>query len=111
MTPEERLQRGLLEHKQRALTKSGEVAERKLKLAEKNLARCGPLRRRSRAELRATIELEQRSIALTRKQLTDTNAEIEALKLKLRTRNDEPNTRSHDRPLSRSRVLVQERER
>jgi conjugative relaxase-like TrwC/TraI family protein len=111
MTPEERLQRRLLEQKQRALTDSCEVTERKLNLAEKNLARCGPLRRRSRAELRATIEFEQHSIAVTREQLADTNAEIEALKLKLRTRDDEPSTRTRDRPLSRSRVLVQERER
>src|SRR5262249_2716185 len=78
MTPDERLQRRLLEQKQRALTKTGEVAERKLEVAEKNLARCGPLRRRARADLRAEIELCRRSIVLTREQLDATNAEIEA---------------------------------
>jgi hypothetical protein len=109
MTPDERVQRRLLDQKQRALTKSCEVAERKLELAEKDLARCGPLRRRARGELRATIELEQRSMELNRKQLAETNAEIEALRITFRTRDDKPTTRIHDRPRSRSRALVQER--
>jgi hypothetical protein len=113
MTTDERLQRRLLERKQRALTKCREVAERKLETAQKNLGRCSPLRRRARAELRATIEQEQRSIALNRKQLVETNADIEALKIRLRgvrrARDDDPGNRIDDRPRSHSRALVQER--
>lgn len=109
MTPEERLQRRLLEQKRRALTKSCEVAERKLEVALKNLARCGPLRRRGRAELRTEIELQRRSVALSREQLDATNAEIEALKITLRDRDDAPSIRITDRPQSHSRALVQER--
>jgi conjugative relaxase-like TrwC/TraI family protein len=109
MTPDERLQRRLLEQKQRALTKSSEVAERRLELAAKNLDRCSPLRRRSRGELRATVELEQATIAGIREQLAKTSAEIEALRIRVRTPDDDRAERIEDRQRSHSRPLAHER--
>jgi conjugative relaxase-like TrwC/TraI family protein len=109
VTPDERLQRRLLEQKQRALMKSSEVAERRLELAEKTLARCSPLRRRSRAEIRATIELEQHAITKIREQVAETSAEIETLRIRGRTRDDDRADRIEDRPRSHSWPLVHER--
>jgi len=85
MTADERLHRRLLEHKQRAQTKTCGVAERKLELAEKNLASCGRLRRGARAELRAEVELQRRALATIREQLGETAAEIEHAKLRNRS--------------------------
>ena len=72
LTPDERMRRRLLEQKQRALAKTLETAERRLAKAERDLTRCGPLRRRVRNELRTEIALQRRAIALTHEQLAET---------------------------------------
>src|SRR4051794_12491952 len=69
LTPDERIQRRLLEQKQRALSKTRDVAEGRLKTAERKLAKCGALRRRTRDDLRADIELHRRAIELVEEQL------------------------------------------
>ena len=70
--PRRAMRRRLLEQKRRALAKTRDTAERRLETAERNLTRCGPLRRRARNELRTEIELQRRAIALIHEQLAET---------------------------------------
>ena len=74
LTPDERVQRRLLEQKQRALSKTRDVAEGRLETAERKLAKCGALRRRTRDDLRSEIALQRRAIELVDEQLLETAA-------------------------------------
>lgn len=73
-TAEERARRRLLEQKQRALSKTRSIAEERLETAERKLAKCGPLRRRQRDDVRSEIHLERRAIELVNEQLRETAA-------------------------------------
>jgi hypothetical protein len=83
LTPEDQMRRRLLEQKIRALSKTRDTAERRLGAAERKLAQFGPLRRRARDELRAEIELQRRSIDLTRAGLAETAASLEEMRLQI----------------------------
>ena len=112
-TPDERRHLRLLDQKQRAQSKTLEMAARKLELAERTLAACGPLRRRARTELRAEIELQRRAVARLDEQLLETAAEIEAAKVgvpdKDREVERETPARVHERGRTQERGLVLER--
>jgi len=73
----------LLEQKRRALVKTRDVAERKLETAERELARCSPVRRRHRDELRTEIELHRHAIDLTDERLAEATT-LKPAKLEMR---------------------------
>ncbi len=92
LSPDDHLHLRLLEHKRRALTKTRAAAEQKLEAAERQLAQCGPLRRRRRDELRAEIELQRHAVDLTDERLVASAALFETSRLEVRRRD-----RSFDR--------------
>ncbi len=81
LSPEARLHRRHLEQKRLALTKTRELAERRLANAERDLNRCGPLKRRRRDQLRIDIELQRRAIEAADQRLAHTAAACENAKL------------------------------
>jgi len=83
-TPEARLHLRLLEHKQRALETTRATAERKLDTAERELVRCGPLRRRHRDRLRTEIARQRHAIDLTDERLAETATSLDHAKRQLR---------------------------
>jgi conjugative relaxase-like TrwC/TraI family protein len=85
LSADEQARRRLLDQKRRALTKTLETAERKLENAEADFTKCGSLRRRTRNELRAEIELQRRAIALAQEQLAQTSVRIEEARLRTNT--------------------------
>jgi conjugative relaxase-like TrwC/TraI family protein len=85
LDPDERLRLRLLEQKRRALTKTRDIAERKLETAERELDRCSPLRRHRREQLRAQIELHRHAIAVTEERLPAVVASLEETRLLART--------------------------
>jgi conjugative relaxase-like TrwC/TraI family protein len=74
LTPDERVQRRVLEQKQRALSKTRDVVEEKLESAERKLAKCGQLHLRMRDDLRSEIDLRRRAIEVVDEQLLETEA-------------------------------------
>ncbi|MEJ7569201.1 MAG: MobF family relaxase [Gaiellaceae bacterium] len=86
LSPDDQLHLRLLEHKRRALTKTRDAAEQKLEAAERQLAQCGPLRRRRRDELRGEIELQRRAVDLTDERLAASATSLEESQLALRRR-------------------------
>jgi len=70
--PEAKLRLRHLEQKRLALTKTREVAQRKLVNAERDLSRCGPLKRRRRDQLRIDIELQRQVIETADERLART---------------------------------------
>ncbi|MDQ3379516.1 MAG: relaxase domain-containing protein [Actinomycetota bacterium] len=102
---DDRLHLRLLEMKRRALAKTRDAAERKLQAAERELASCGPLRRRRRDELRAEIKLQSHAIELGSERLAESTALLENGNLEMRRRADRaPVDRTQEiEPVSRSR--------
>jgi hypothetical protein len=96
LSPEQQLQLRHLEQKRRALAKTRDIAERKLKTAERELGRCSPLRRRHRDKLRAAIELQRHAIELADERLTEAAASLEDARLQFRAV-DRASTRLLDR--------------
>jgi conjugative relaxase-like TrwC/TraI family protein len=92
LTPEERMQRRLLDQKQHALSKTRDAAERRLAAAERKLAQCGPLRRRTREELRREVDLQRRAIDGANERLRETALLLEE------TRNIKQPEKAPDRP-------------
>ncbi len=74
----------LLEQKRRALVKTREVAERRLEMAERELAHRSPVRRRRRDEVRTEIGLQRYAIDLADERLAETTALLEQAKFKTR---------------------------
>jgi hypothetical protein len=74
-----------LEQKRRALSKTREIAQRKLAAAERELDRCGPLRRGRREQLRAEIELHRHALEVADLRLPEADASLEYARLQLRT--------------------------
>jgi conjugative relaxase-like TrwC/TraI family protein len=116
LTPEEQLQLRLLEQKRRALAKTRDAAERKLMIAERELGRCGPLRRR-RESLRFDLEFQRHAIALADERLAEAVSLLEDARLRFRTV-DRASERVPDRvdaeiprgePTQEPRALVLER--
>ena len=104
LSPDDHLHLRLLEHKRRGLTKTREAAQRKLEAAERQLAQCGPLRRRRRDELRAEIELQRRAVNLTDERLVDSVALLEKAKLRMRWADRAPLARRQEvEPVGRTR--------
>jgi conjugative relaxase-like TrwC/TraI family protein len=83
LSSEEQLHLRLHEQKRRALSKTRDAASRKLEAAERELARCSPLRRRRRDALRADIELQGHAIGVTDERLADAMASLEEARLQL----------------------------
>jgi len=82
--PEQRLQLRFIEQKRRALSKTRDAASRKLEAAERELARCSPLRRRRRDKLQADIELQRHAIELAGVRLGEAAASLEEARLQFR---------------------------
>ena len=108
-SPNQAMQRRLLEHKHGALQKTREVAERQLSAAEEALDRCGGLRRGRREALRNEIALRQRSLQRIDAELDAAADHIE----EIRTTHDEPGRRrerSHpEQPRGRQIEIVRQR--
>jgi hypothetical protein len=83
-SPEQQLHLRLLEQQRRALSKTRDVASRKLEAAERELARCSPLRRRHRDELRNEVELQRHAIHHADEQLETMARVIEQTKIDVR---------------------------
>nr|MBA3375774.1 AAA family ATPase [Actinomycetota bacterium] len=81
LSPDDHLHLRLLEQKRRALAKTRDAAEGKLDAADRELAKCGPLRRRRRDELRTEVELQHSAIELARERLADSAVLLEKAKL------------------------------
>jgi len=81
-----------------------DVAERKLATAERDFARCSPLRRRHREQLRAKIELQRHAIELAHEKLESTAMLIEQTRLNARRIE-----RTRERP-ERERTLARHRQ-
>ncbi|MBA3382745.1 MAG: AAA family ATPase [Actinobacteria bacterium] len=94
--PDDQLHLRLLEQKRRVLTKTQERAEGKLGVAERELARCGALRRRRRDELRGEIELQRHSIELVSERLVESVAVLEKAKLELKRADRAPKDRAQE---------------
>ena len=82
LNPEAKLRLRQLEQKLIALTKTREVAQRKLVNAERDISRCGPLKRRRRDQLRVDIELQRRAIEAADQRLAHTAASRESTSLR-----------------------------
>ncbi len=74
----------LLEQKRRALGKTRDAAERKLDVAERELARCGSLRRRRREHLRVEVELQHHAIQSADERLAANAALLQEARLEAR---------------------------
>ncbi|HZR92284.1 MAG TPA: MobF family relaxase [Gaiellaceae bacterium] len=83
-SPDDRLHLRLLEQKRHALTKTRDIAERKLEAAERELDRCGPLRRHRREQLRTRIEVHRRAIEVADGRLAEVVALVEQTRLQAR---------------------------
>jgi conjugative relaxase-like TrwC/TraI family protein len=90
MTPEERLQRRVLEQKSRALTKTREAARQKLERATRELEGCGSLRRRRRGALVTEIDLQRRAIEMTDERLSDVTSSLEDLRRRVAESDRQP---------------------
>lgn len=86
LTTAERGQRRVLEQKQRALAKTRDLAEERLEAAERRLAKRGPLRRRTRDELRCEVDVQRRTIELVDEQLLETAASLRQARTAASTR-------------------------
>jgi hypothetical protein len=83
LSPAARLRLRHLEQKRLALTKTRELAERRLVNAERDLSRCGPLKRRRRDQLRVDIELQRRAIEAADQHLAHASASRDNARLPL----------------------------
>jgi conjugative relaxase-like TrwC/TraI family protein len=86
---DEQMRTRLLERKRSALSRTREVAERRLELAGYKLERCGPFRRRDREEMRAEMDLQRRAIAMADERLIETAALLRDSKLRIREPHEE----------------------
>jgi len=81
---DDKLRLRLLEQKHHALTKTRQTAEGKLRAAQRELTRTGPLRRRRRDDLRAEVGLLHHAIQSTDERLIAIAALIEDARLEAR---------------------------
>ena len=101
LTPEARLHLRLLEQKRRALEKTRDTAQRRLRAAQRELERCNLLRRRHRDQLRADIERQGGAVEVAESRLADVVASLQDARHQLRAGDHAPKP-----PVSRSRADV-----
>jgi hypothetical protein len=106
LTAEERARRRLLEQKHRALSKTRHVAEERLETAERKLAKCGPLRRRTRDDLRSEIDLQRRAIDLVDEQLLETQALLQRARAAASKTSEIEGRHRRDRPRQRDQLRL-----
>ena len=85
LTPEERMQLRLLDQQRRALTKTRDIAARKLESAERELNHGTKLRRRRREQQRAEIARQRHTLTLVDERLAATAATLHQARTQLRT--------------------------
>jgi conjugative relaxase-like TrwC/TraI family protein len=83
--PDDRHHLRLVAQKRLALSKAREVAQGKLEAAERELSRCGPLRRRRRERLRAQIDLQHDAVSAFDAELAGAGAAIDQARRDLAT--------------------------
>jgi conjugative relaxase-like TrwC/TraI family protein len=81
LTPQQRMERRLIEQEQRALTKTRDSAAKRLRIAQRDLAQCGKLRRGRRERLQCEINLQASAIAALDERLLEAAASIQRTRM------------------------------
>jgi conjugative relaxase-like TrwC/TraI family protein len=84
LTPDQRMQRQLLEQKQRALTKARDAAEERLRAAEHTLSQRRGFRRQPRKQLLSEVDLGQRAVRDLDQRLCDVATALQVIRAESR---------------------------